>query len=68
MPITPGSIVATNYFGRQLVVAKVVSVSPKMVRMRRVDSMTPWTFQRYPEEIVILNDEAATMAVLRAEK
>lgn len=66
MPIIPGNIVVTNYYGRQLVIARVISTSPKMIRLQRIDNNSRWTFQRYPEEIAVMDSSAATIAVLRA--
>lgn len=61
-----GSVVATNYFSRALVVCTVVEVLGKSVKLRKYGaSNKAKTFLRHPGDVMVIDGEDLTMYILR---
>ena len=54
------SVVAAPYTKSMLFIGRVVKISPKTVKVRRLGKSEGWTEQKYHEEVVVISDNPAT--------
>lgn len=58
------TVVVASIGTREIDVCTVVKQTPKMVTLKRVGSTSRWTFQRYPNELIVINDIPETAVYL----
>jgi hypothetical protein len=56
-------VVASHY--NSLIVAKVIKLTPKMVRITKLASRQSWEYTKYPEDLVIINGADVTAYLLK---
>lgn len=62
------AVVAAPYTKSMLFIGRVVKISPKTVKVRRLGKSDGWTEQKYHEEVVVISDNpATTMYVLQKD-
>jgi hypothetical protein len=65
--INVGSFVAFNWWNGSLTVCVVDKISPKMIKVRPVNRRQGFqkTKNRYPLNVILLNEDDATMYILK---